>query len=52
LEAWKIAENGHNPGSQTLHTLQVLKASEGTRNLIWRTCALLKRQEDERSGKT
>jgi hypothetical protein len=35
LEAWKIAvKNGHSPGSRTLRTLQVLKASEGTLNLI------------------
>jgi hypothetical protein len=34
LEAWKIAENGHNCVGRMLHSLQVLQASEGTLNLI------------------
>jgi hypothetical protein len=34
LEAWKIVENGQNPGSRILSFLQVLKISDGTLNLI------------------
>jgi hypothetical protein len=34
LEARKTVEKGHNPGRRTLRSLQVLKASEGTLNLI------------------
>jgi hypothetical protein len=49
----KLLKNGHNPGGRILRSLQVLKASEGTLNLIWVTpLLLLKRQEDEGSGVT
>jgi hypothetical protein len=33
LEARKIFENGHNPAGRILHSLQVLKISEGMLNL-------------------
>lgn len=51
--AWKhrkFLKNGHNPGSQILHSLQVLKASEDMLNLIRGDSLLLKYQEDERNG--
>jgi hypothetical protein len=34
LQARKMVENGHKPGRRTLLSLQVLKASKGTLNLI------------------
>jgi hypothetical protein len=52
LEVRKIVEKFRNPGGRTLLSLQVLKASEGTLNLMRVTSPFSKRREEEGSGIT